>query len=94
MIQVEGHLNPQRPEGLVFPRLTSGNHKKPEKSANSRRRTDRIKDVLRSLGLKVDHKSDDHFHPWQVLRRTATSRLFVRARRRAPIDWNLAPHRS
>ena len=75
LIQSQGHLNPQRPEGLVFPRLTSGNHKKPEKSAAARRRTDRIKDVLRSMGLKVDHKSDDHFHPWQVLRRTATSRL-------------------
>ena len=57
------------PQGLVFPELTSGNSKDPEKSRAARRRNKMIKTTMR------EHSLPDHFKPWQVCRATCCTRL-------------------
>lgn len=70
----QGHLNPEEPEGLVFPRLTAGASKDPEKSRTARARNDRLKAALAAAGLPADAESDYH-KPVQVLRATCNTRL-------------------
>lgn len=72
LVLLQGHLNPDEPQGLVFPRLTSARAKDPEKSRPARWRNARIKVVLTKAGLTVDGNFDK---PWQVLRSTCSSRL-------------------
>jgi integrase len=71
----QGHLNPDEPEGLVFPRLTAGGSKDPEKSRSARARNDRIKAALLSSGLDANNEASDYYKPIQVLRSTCNSRL-------------------
>lgn len=75
LIASQRHLNPNEPHGLVFPELSGGDNKDPEKSRAARDRNCRLKDVLRGIGLNVDNEQDDHFKPWQVLRATCNTRL-------------------
>lgn len=74
LAQAQGHLVATEPEGLVFPRLTAGASKDPEKSRAARARNDRLKLALASVGLPTDEASDFH-KPIQVLRATCNSRL-------------------
>lgn len=71
LIAVQGHLDPERPEGQVFPRLTS-HAVDSEKSRPARRRNKRMKSVLSAIGLPTD---GDYDKPWQVLRSTCNSLL-------------------
>lgn len=70
----QSHLDPSAPEGLVFPRLTSGNCRDPEKSRAARERNAILKAALDSVGLAVQ-QVPDYAKPWQVLRATCNSRL-------------------
>ncbi len=70
----QSHLIQGEPEGLVFPRLTAGASKDPEKSRVARGRNERLKGALALVGLPTDGGSDFH-KPVQVLRSTCNSRL-------------------
>jgi integrase len=69
------HLIPGEPEGLVFPRLTAGASKDPEKSRAARARNDRLKAAMVACGLDADRDDSDFHKPIQVLRSTCNSRL-------------------
>ena len=75
LAQYQSHLNPDEPGGLVFPRLTSGDNKDPEKSRAARARTERLKAALIRCGLDAAVESSDYNRPVQVLRATCSTRL-------------------
>ncbi|HEY4263180.1 MAG TPA: hypothetical protein VGM98_23660, partial [Schlesneria sp.] len=50
LIALQGHLDPDLPQGLVFPRLTS-HAVDPEKGRPARRRNERIKQVMQECGM-------------------------------------------
>lgn len=71
LVALQGHLDPEQPQGLVFPRLTSS-AADPEKGRVARARNDRIKRVMMAVGIDTD---GDYEKPWQVLRATCNSLL-------------------
>lgn len=72
LIALQGHLDPAQPQGLVFPRLTSAAAADPERSRPARRRNERIKSVMRGVGIPIE---GDYEKPWQCLRSTCNSTL-------------------
>ncbi len=70
----QGHINPAKPTGLVFPDLTSAVSKDPEKSPPARIRNDRIKAAIRAAGIGLEIEGE-YDKPWQVLRATCSTRL-------------------
>jgi len=73
------HLATQRqlcpePEGLVFPRLTAGASKDPEKSRAAHARNDRLKEALVACGMDANDEDSDYWKPVQVLRATCNTR--------------------
>ena len=68
----QSHVDPNNPEGLVFPSLTDSQRIDPEDGDRSRARTRRIKSAMIAAGIP---STADTERPWQMLRTTVNSRL-------------------